>query len=98
MSKILNDRWLIQQHFGVKRSKKIISQLDQFAVASNLSEISTTPPSRCYLLKGQYKNCFSVDISRNYRLIFEGYDVNDHLSIKRSEVVFIQIVDIVDYH
>lgn len=31
-------------------------------------------------------------------MIFEGYDKNDKLSIKKSEIVTIQIVAIDDYH
>ncbi|AMV64782.1 Hypothetical protein ADU71_0876 [Pediococcus damnosus] len=37
-------------------------------------------------------------MSRNYRIIFEGYDKDDELSVVRSEIVTVQILAIIDYH
>lgn len=39
-----------------------------------------------------------VDISANYRLVFEGYDKNDKLSTNKHDLVTIQIIAIEDYH
>ena len=65
---------------------------------NQLSEIPSDPPPRCHPLTGNLNNKFAVDVSGNYRMIFEGYDKNDKLSIKKSEIVTIQIVAIDDYH
>lgn len=86
------------KHFGEDRAKRIINRLDEFSAASNLSEIPSDPPPRCHPLTGNLKGKFAVDISGNYRLIFEGYDKDDQLSTKKSAIVTVQITAIEDYH
>ena len=41
---------------------------------------------------------FTVDVSGNYRMIFEGYDKNDQLSTEKSKIVTVQIISVKDYH
>lgn len=84
--------------FGKARAKRIQSRLDEFDAALNLSQIPSDPPPRCHLLKGQYAGKFAVDVSANYRMIFEGYDKRDHLCSNKRRIVTIQIVSIQDYH
>jgi proteic killer suppression protein len=98
LTKILNNERLLIKHFGKNKAKKIIDRLDEFSAASNLSEIPSDPPPRCHPLTGNLNNKFAVDVSGNYRMIFEGYDKNDKLSIKKSEIVTIQIIAIDDHH
>lgn len=98
LTKILNSHNLLVKHFGKARAKKIEERLDEFDAASNLSQIPSDPPPRCHRLYGDLKNKFAVDVSANFRMIFEGYDKNDELSIKKSEIVTVQITKIEDYH
>lgn len=98
LTKILNSERLLIKKFGKARAKRIQSRLDEFDAASTLDQIPSDPPPRCHLLQGDLKNKFAVDVSGNYRMIFEGYDKNDELSIKKSEIVTIQITAIEDYH
>lgn len=63
-----------------------------------MAQIPSDPPPRCRRLYGDLENKFAVDISRNYRMVFEEYDSNDNLSVKKNEIVTIQILDITDYH
>lgn len=98
LTKILNDQRLLLKNFGKARTKKIQSRLDEFDAAENLSQIPSDPPPRCHPLKGKLEGKFAVDISGNYRMIFEGYDKNDNLSTDKSEIVTIQITSIEDYH
>lgn len=97
LSKILSNPRLLKKHFG-KMADKIQQRLDEFDAADNLSQIPSDPPPRCHLLTSNRKNTFAVDVSGNYRMIFEGYDSNDNLTIKKSKIVTVQIIEIVDYH
>lgn len=97
LTKILNNPKLLKKKFG-EMATKIQQRLDEFDAADNLSQIPSDPPPRCHQLKGKRKNQFAIDVSRNYRMIFEGYDTNDELTTNRYEIVTVQILEIVDYH
>lgn len=98
LTKILNNPRLIQKHYGKNMMKKIIERLDEFDAAENLQQIPSDPPPRCHLLHGSLEGKFAVDVSGNYRIVFEGYDKNDQLSVQKEKIVTIQITDIEDYH
>lgn len=98
LTKILNDPKLILKYYGKARAKRILARLDEFDAAQNLSQILSDPPPRCHPLMGNLKGKFAVDISGDYRMIFEGYDKKDCLSTDKSEIVTIQITSIEDYH
>ncbi len=98
LSKILNDPNLMLKQFGPKRSRKIMERLNEFDSAKNLSFIPSEPPPRCHRLHGSLEGKFAVDVSRNFRLIFEGYDKFDLLSYDKEEIVSIRIIEISDYH
>lgn len=64
----------------------------------NLAQIPSDSPPRCHKLQGNLQGEFAVDVSGNYRMIFEGYDKNDVISTKKAEIVTVQIISIEDYH
>lgn len=97
LTRILNDPKLLKKEYG-ELADRIKQRLDDFDAAQNLSQIPSDPPPRCHPLKGDRKKEFAVDINGNYRIVFEGYDVNDNLSVNKSEIVTIQIISIEDYH
>lgn len=98
LAKILNDPRLLKRHYGKARAKRIQERLDEFDAALNLKQIPSDPPPRCYPLQGVYQDKFAVDVSSNYRMIFEGYDKNDRLSTNKEKIVTVQIFSIEDYH
>lgn len=98
LNKILNDASLIMKHYGKSRARRIIKRLDEFDAAKTLEDIPSDPPPRCHRLKGDKGGTFSVDVSANYRLVFEGYDQNDQKSTQKSDIVTVQIISIEDYH
>lgn len=98
LAKILNDPRLMLEHYGKARGKRIQFRLDEFDAAQNLIQIPSDPPPRCHLLHGQLEGKFAVDVSDNYRMVFEGYDKDDRLSTDKQEIVTIQIISIEDYH
>lgn len=98
LTKILNDQKLIQKYYGKDRARRIIQRLDEFSAAVTLMDIPSDPPPRCHRLKGDLDKLFAVDVSGNYRMIFEAYDVNDQQTVDKSKAVTVQIVAIDDYH
>lgn len=93
--------------------KEIIKSFGQFAVkinqrlkelsdADNLAIIGTLPAANCHELKGSSKGKLAVDISKNYRLIFEPnhspIPKKDDGGLNWEEITKIQINEIVDYH
>lgn len=98
LTKILNNPRLIQKYFGKDMTKKILARLDEFSAAKNLAQIPSDPPPRCHLLYGNLEGKYAVDVSGNYRMVFEGYDKDDKLCFNKEKIVTIQIIAIEDYH
>jgi len=94
LEKILSDERLINRHF-TNCCQGLINRLAELAAVSNLSLISMSPPPRKHKLIGDLLNCWSVDVSKNYRLIFRAYEEN---CLDESEIKEIIIEEIKDYH
>lgn len=83
-------------------ARKINQRLKELGDADNLGVFRFIPAARCHELSGNYQGYLAVDISYNYRLIFQPTD--DPLpQIKTGEldwsrVTKIQIHEIKDYH
>lgn len=67
-----------------------------------LADVPSGPPERRHLLKGARAGCFSVDLGRNWRLVFR--PANEPLpllpdgGLNLEKVTAIEIVEVVDYH
>lgn len=93
--KILTDVRLLKKYYSSDFTK-IINRLSELRVANNLNEIPDLPPPRRHKLKGNFKNCWGIDYSKNSRIIIKPvgeYDINDLTSIK--EII---ILELEDYH
>ena len=85
-----------------QRAKKVKQRIDELIAANNLGIMRTLPAANCHELTGNRKGELAVDVSGNFRLIFEPY----HDPIPEKEdggldwdaVTEIQIVEIGDYH
>lgn len=86
------------KEFGKDRARRIMARLDEFDAAKNLAQIPSDSPPRCHKLQGNLQGEFAVDVSGNCRMIFEGYDKNNVISTKKTEIVTVQIISIEDYH
>ncbi len=81
---------------------KIKMRLKNLKDADNLAVMRTLPAARCHELSGNRKGELAVDVSGNYRLIFEPY--HDPIPQKEDggmnweEIKKIQINQIEDYH
>lgn len=98
LTKTLNDPRLLVKSFGRNRAKRIQRRLDEFDAAKTLAQIPSDPPPRCHRLHSNLEGKFAVDVSKNFRIVFEGYDKNDQPSVEKSEIVTVQIIQIEDYH
>lgn len=93
--KILTDIRLLKKYYS-NNYTKIMNRLSELRLANNLNEIPDVPPPRRHKLKGNLKNCWGIDYSKNYRIIIQPvgvYDINDLNTIKQ-----ILIVELEDYH
>ena len=91
----------IAKSFG-QRAKKVNQRMKELIAADDLGIMRTIPAANCHELTGTRKGKLAVDISANFRLIFEP----NHDPIPEKEdggldwdaVTEIQIVEIGDYH
>jgi proteic killer suppression protein len=101
LEKQLTDPKEMVKTFG-QMARKVNQRLKDLTDADNLAIMRTIPAARCHELTGNRKGELSVDVSGNYRLIFE----LDHdplprkadLGLNWDEVTKIQINEIEDYH
>jgi len=83
-------------------ARKVNQRVKELTDADTLAIIRTLPAARCHELAGDRKGELAVDISGNYRLIFEpNHDPNPEKNdggLNWDEVTKIQINEIGDYH
>ena len=101
LEKRLTDPKEISKSFG-QLARKVTQRLKDLASAEKLETMRNLPSARCHELSGDLKGKLAVDISGNYRIIFETTDVpipqkNDG-GLNWEEVTKIQINEIEDYH
>jgi plasmid maintenance system killer protein len=87
--------------FG-KHARKVNQRIKELSDADNLAVMRSLPAARCHGLTGNHKGKLAVDISGNYRLIFEPNHQpapqKDDGGLNWEEVTKIQINEISDYH
>lgn len=97
----LTDPKEMVKSFG-QLARKVNQRLKDLGDADNLATMKTLVASNCHELKGERKGELAVDISVNYRLIFE--PKHDPMPQKEDgglnwvEVTKIRINNIEDYH
>lgn len=102
LSKRLSDPAETVKTYGMPTAKRIHQRLREFEAASCLEEIRSLPAANCHQLTGQDAGSLAVDVSANYRLIFQPAEtpppLKDDGGLDWSAVTEIIILDIVDYH
>ncbi len=102
MIKIFNSQGALIREYGSERARKIKMRQDFLRAATNLAQVPVSPPTRRHELKGDRKGEFAVDLTRNYRLVFEP----NHDPLPRREdggfdlqaITAITIIAVEDYH
>lgn len=83
-------------------ARKVNQRLKDLNGADTLAIMRTIPAARCHELTGDRKGELAVDVSGNYRMIFEpNHDPKpkkDDGGLNWEEVTKIQINEIEDYH
>jgi plasmid maintenance system killer protein len=91
----------MQKAFGAM-AKKVSQRMSELKAAPNLEVMKTIPGANCHQLKGDRQGEFAVDISGNFRLIFEPYHNpvprKDDKSIDCIKITDILILGTKDYH
>ena len=102
MRKTFNSFDKLVRHYGLEMAKKIRMRQDFLRAATNLAQVPASLPTRRHELKGRRKGQFAVDLTRNYRLIFEPnhnpLPVRDDGGLNLERITAITIVSVEDYH
>lgn len=83
-------------------ARKVNQRLKDLTDADSLAIMRTIPAARCHELTGDRKDELAVDVSGNYRMVFEPNHnpkpKKDDGGLNWEEVTKIQINEIEDYH
>lgn len=72
MAKTFNKTKKLRREYGVEMARVIQRRLDDLAAAECLEDMRHLP-GRCHELSGDRKGTLSVDLRKQYRLIFRPY-------------------------
>ena len=101
LEKQLTDPKEMTKSFG-QLARKVNQRLKDLTDADHLAIIRTIPAARCHELTGDRKGELAVDVSGNYRMIFEPFHdpipEKDDGGLNWEKVTKIQINEIEDYH
>lgn len=101
LKKQLSNTTELKKAFGVN-AKRVRSRLDDIEASPNLAVLMQIPAANCHSLTGDRKGEWALDISGNYRIIFEithdPVPITKDGSIDTLLVTDICIIEIVDYH
>ena len=88
--------------YGEVRGKKITNRMSVLRAVTYLEEVPVEKPDRRHELSHKRKGQFAVDITGNYRLIFEPN--NNPLPLRKDggldlwKITEIKILEVEDYH
>lgn len=101
LEKQLTEPKELQKKFG-ELARKIKQRLQELSAAENLAVMRTIPAARCHELKGSREGELAVDVSVNYRIIFqpnqEPIPLKEDGGLDWEAVIKVQINEITDYH
>ena len=99
LEKSCNDFNRMQREYGAKIAKLLHQRLDDLKAIKNL-EVMRMLPGGCHKLKGDRKVQFGINLTRNYRLVFESCESTSLNSYDGdwSQIIAIEIIEITDYH
>jgi plasmid maintenance system killer protein len=91
----------IKKAFGTN-AKRLSSRLDEITSSPNLAVLMQIPAAHCHSLVGNKAGQWAVDVSANFRLIFEISDdpvpIREDGSIDTALVTKVNIIELEDYH
>lgn len=101
LEKQLTQPKLMAKAFG-QLARKIDQRMADLKAADTLEDLRKIPGARCHELTGNRKGELAVDVSGNYRLIFEpGHNPlpkKEDGGLSWMEITAIRILEVDDYH
>ncbi len=101
LQKQLSDASEIKRAFGVM-AQRVSQRLTEIRASPSLAILMTIPKANCHLLTGDKNGEWALDVSHNFRMIFEiaheTIPLNEDGSIDATAVTEIRILKIEDYH
>lgn len=102
LEKTFADEKSIKRTYG-SRAAAVMRRMAELDAAENLEDMYALPAANCHELTGaEWRGCFALNISRNYRLIFRSTEqpppMLDDGGINRMEVHSVTVIQIEDYH
>lgn len=101
LEKQLTDPKKMKKTFGVM-AKKINKRMKDLSGVETLADMQLIPAARCHELSGNKQGKLAVDVSGNYRLIFEPVHnpqpEKDDGGLDWLRVTKIKIIEVEDYH
>ena len=101
IQKQLSNASEIKKAFG-NMAKKVALRLDDIKASPNLAVLMQIPAANCHALSGDRKGEWALNISPNYRLIFEiansPIPLKEDNSVDVIKVTNIRIIKTTDYH
>ncbi|WP_117161192.1 type II toxin-antitoxin system RelE/ParE family toxin [Paraliobacillus sp. X-1268] len=95
LENILTNPRLIKKEYTAFH-KRVSNRMSELRAANNLDEITHDPPPRRHKLSGDKKECWGIDVSKNFRIVLRPvgeWDESDHKTI-----INIEILSIDNYH
>ena len=102
VKRIFDSRRDVLRVYGEVRGKKIINRMAVLRAATCLKEVPIEKPDRRHELSHNRKGQFAVNITGNYRLVFEPN--NNRLPLRKDggldlwKITEIKILEVEDYH
>jgi len=91
----------IKRAFGVN-AKRVSSRLDEITSSPSLAVLLQIPAANCHPLTGNKAGVWALDVSANFRLLFEiahdSIPIKEDGSINIELITKIKIIEIEDYH
>jgi plasmid maintenance system killer protein len=101
LKKSLTEAKEMQKAYG-SMAKKVNQRIKEILASDNLEVLKSIPAANCHELRGSRKGEFALDISGNYRIIFEpDHDPipqKDDRTIDCMKITDIRILGTEDYH
>jgi proteic killer suppression protein len=90
----------LTKKYGKQLSLKITQRLQEMDAFESVGELLDSNIGKGHLLAHEYKDCFSVHLTGNYRLIAEMiYSEDSDLSkLNFYKIKIIQVIEVKDYH
>ncbi|GEM_PF-3814463 len=86
--------------YGKQMARKITQRIEQMESFDSVGELLDSKIGKGHTLEHNYKNCLSLHLTGNYRLISKLiYNDNTDLSkLNFYEIEIVEIIEVKDYH